>query len=201
MNDTLVLETENPSSYINTRDLKTPFKFLVKYKDHVLYERIFDSLAYNQNTRNNLNLKTLYHTYRDVIKTTLTTVSKNLTFEYLGYPLNPKYKKTTERFSYLNDKITKKSNNKEENIVKMVIYNNNNIVIERETVVNNLNPEAFNSYEFLCNNNDMVLSIENLLRNNDINQIFSEKELIDKHSLSIKDIRNLSEEEKSKLLK
>lgn len=152
------------------------FKISLVSNNNVVCESIFDAECYNHLTRYNIDVRKEFYWYINNIKSILS--SDVVKGDFYGYPM-------------IYNNFDKKYNHK----FKLVLYNEDNIVIEREFISNYNLVNLFSSdlIEYL---KFIVSDISKAIRNADINMMWEDYDLINRFNLDIRDVRNLTKDER-----
>lgn len=81
------------------------------------------------------------------------------------------------------------------------LFLNDNYIIQRKFTVFNFNPETIFSEELIRTISDSCNMIKKYIKKSDIDNQYSDFEIMEKHDMSFNDLKVLSQEEKKKLLK
>lgn len=197
----------------NTTDFCNHFKFGVYVNDQMINERIFSGDNYNQVVKYQIDLRPIINDIQKQIKRVLSSNSLNYKFNEYN---TLKYFKDNNSIGYNNidnieeseitikRKIDGKINNKTYKGVEVKIgfYLNTNPIFERSVYVTNYNPKARFSTEFHETVYDIVDTIQDKIKQDDINFMWEDFELMNNYNFNhISQIRELPKEERYRLLK
>lgn len=177
------------------------FKFTLNYKGNVLVERIFDADYYNQATRYSIKLQEWNKQIISDFRALLSSYDKDLNFDICGYDLSKCLK---DLLKFNNDPkisematLDKKTYNEG---FSYTLFINNNIIIEREFNLYNFNINSLFSTNLIELVDEWVYRIKDKIKNNDQNQMWEEYDLMNHYGLSLKDVRELPEENRKKMV-
>lgn len=195
------------------------FRFVLTQGDVLLYEKLMDADIYNPLTRYSINVRTILR--KEISKLqrilsrkkydTLMSISDDLDdidhsidlYEYYQDVLYSYPKSKIKSMEYAPVSISKQI----ENMVikgvecKLVLYINEYPIIERLFYVDNFNPIARWSIDLLNACNNISDTIEDQIKNSDIINMWDDYDLINKMSLSINQIRELSTVKRNELIR
>lgn len=89
----------------------------------------------------------------------------------------------------------------EELLFDFSLYLNDNYIIQRKFTVFNFNPNSIFSEEFIKSFTEICYAIKNHIKKADIDAQYLDYEIMCKHDMQYGDLKNISHEEKKKLLK
>jgi hypothetical protein len=89
----------------------------------------------------------------------------------------------------------------EELLFDFSLYLNDNYIIQRKFTVFNFNPNTIFSEEFIKVVTEITNAIKNHIKKSDIDTQYLDFEIMTKHDMSYGDLKNISQEERKKLLK
>lgn len=180
---------------------KNYFKFVFKYKGNSLVEKIFDADQYNQATRYSIKLqewnKQIISDFRDILGKN----TKELNFEMCGYDLSKNLKNALkfQNNSKINELATLERKNQNDGF-SYGLYMNNNIIIERDFSVLNFNINSIFSTDLVSMIDEWVFRIQDRIKTQDQNQMWEEYDLMNHYDLTLKEVRELPEENRRKMV-
>lgn len=203
---------ENKENFCNL------FKFGIYLGNEPISERVFLGDDFNQVTMYQIDIRRIIGSIQRKVQTVLSTT--NLTYNVNGYNTLEYFKKMNKDYRYstlespeektitVNKKVYNKEDNKsiiEEKVykgveVKIGFYLNDKTIFERNVYVNRFNPKSRFSNEMYEVVYEIVDEIRNKIKNDDNNQMWEDFDLINNYNLHISQVRELSKEERSKLL-
>lgn len=203
---------ENKENFCNL------FKFGIYLGNEPISERVFSGDDFNQVTMYQIDIRRIIGSIQRRVQTVLS--STNLTYNVNGYNTLEYFKKMNKDYGYsildtpeektvtINKKVYNKEDNKstiEEKIykgveVKIGFYLNDKTIFERNVYVNRFNPKSRFSNEMYEVVYEIVDEIRDKIKNDDNNQMWEDFDLINNYNLHISQVRELSKEERSKLL-
>jgi len=201
--------------------------FILKLSNNqdTISELSFSADQFNPSTRNDVDAREIFSFFSKKIQKLF--IKRNLNFDYNGYNLLAEYKKTSQLNSRFNDnnKFAKPkvesinfnvANNDSNTPTKVVItgvkltisltirdVDNENIIIERDCYIDKdqYNPEARFSVELIELLNDLKYKFIEYLKNKDIKLMWEDFHLINKYSMHITEIRELTKEKRYELVR
>jgi glycyl-tRNA synthetase alpha subunit len=184
-----------------SKDFENNYKlglYLLTENSKPVYERIFSADQFNPVTRYAVNVKDYM---KQVIKQLQGILSSQKTEAVIyGKNIFTERRKIVDSKMYKNliDGIIKNNSIGE---FKIGLYINNNPIIEREFSVYNYNSKTRLSGELMECLNDVTQEIEEVIKESDQNRMWEDYIIISKYNMDIKEVRNLSIQDRSKYLK
>ena len=195
------------------------FKFIIYQNDSTVVERVFSADVYNPVIRYSVDIRDMIPSI--IFKLQKTLSRRNLTTLYARGDSNetkgrePIYDLVAEYKNILDGKVDGYQNKLSrppivsQNIngkiisgveCKFGLYINDNPIVERNFYVDDYNPASRFSVDIVEMVNEIVDDIQTNLKNNDINHMWSDYDLINVYGIYINQIRELNKELRNKLL-
>jgi hypothetical protein len=189
---------EKIENYCNT------FKFGIYLGEEPINERVFSGDDFNQVTMYQIDVRKIIGSIQRKIQSTLS--DSNPTNILNGYNVLDYFFKNNKNYGYDTLKIPEEKtlvfNDKTYKGVEVKIgfYLNDNTIFERFVYINRYNPKCRFSYELYETVSNIVSDIKNKIKKDDIKQMWDDFDLINSYNLHISQVRELSKEDRSKLL-
>ena len=195
---------------MSEKEHRNEFTFLLYQEEILLCGRIFDADQFNPFTRYSVDIREILPwaitKFQKVLSRKIyeTRVSENLDlYKYYQkmirlYPAQnqkPMQYKPKTIVQHIDDKTIKGVE------CKLGLYINDNPIVERIFFVDGFNPISRWSVDIIDAVNDVVDTIFNLIKINDVKNMWDDYDLINKMGLSINRIRELSNYKRNELLK
>lgn len=178
------------------------FKFGIYIENETINERVFVADDYNQMTKYQIDLRRLFGSIQKRVQNTLSNTKHN--YNINGYKVLDYYIKNDigygklempeERDLTINDVIYKGVE------VKMGFYINDKPIVERSVYVSKYNPKARFSKELHDLVFDIINNIKHKIKKDDLKLEWENYDIINNYNLHISQVRELSKEERGKLL-
>lgn len=186
----------------NKNILNNIFKFGLYIDNDTISERIFSGDDYNQATMYQIDVRSIINSIQKRIQNVLS--SNNLTYQMFGYSLLKDYKKYSDKSKLIKpeDKTIEINGKKFIGVeIKMGFYLNNNTILERFIYLNKYKPNSRFSVELYNTVYDIVEDLKLKIKEDDVNHMWEDYNLINKYNLHITQVRELSKEERRNLLR